>query len=34
VVRAHSGNIRAESELNHGSTFYFTLPRQPAPVAV
>ena len=33
VVRAHSGNIRAESELNHGSTFYFTLPRQPAPVA-
>jgi two-component system phosphate regulon sensor histidine kinase PhoR len=28
VVRAHSGNIRAESELNHGSTFYFTLPRQ------
>jgi two-component system phosphate regulon sensor histidine kinase PhoR len=32
VVRAHSGNIRAESELNHGSTFYFILPRQPAPV--
>jgi len=32
VVRAHSGNIRAESELNHGSTFYFTLPRQPVPV--
>jgi two-component system phosphate regulon sensor histidine kinase PhoR len=33
VVRAHSGNIRAESELNHGSTFYFTLPRQqPLPV--
>ncbi len=32
VVRAHSGTIRAESELNHGSTFYFTLPRQPAPV--
>ena len=29
VVRAHSGTIRAESELNHGSTFYFTLPRQP-----
>jgi two-component system phosphate regulon sensor histidine kinase PhoR len=28
VVRAHSGTIRAESELNHGSTFYFTLPRQ------
>ncbi len=36
VVRAHSGTIRAESELNHGSTFYFTLPRQPvsAPVTV
>ena len=32
VVRAHSGTIRAESELNHGSTFYFILPRQPAPV--
>jgi two-component system phosphate regulon sensor histidine kinase PhoR len=32
VVRAHSGNIRAESELNHGSTFYFILPRQPVPV--
>ncbi len=34
VVRAHSGTIRAESELNHGSTFYFTLPRQMVPVAV
>ena len=38
VVRAHSGTIRAESELNHGSTFYFTLPRQlvpaPSPVPV
>ena len=34
VVRAHSGNIRAESELNHGSTFYFHLPRQTAPVSV
>ena len=32
VVRAHCGTIRAESELNHGSTFYFTLPRQPVPV--
>jgi two-component system phosphate regulon sensor histidine kinase PhoR len=32
VVRAHSGTIHAESELNHGATFYFTLPRQPVPV--
>lgn len=32
VVRAHSGTIRAESELNHGSTFYFILPRQAVPV--
>ncbi len=34
VVRAHSGTIYAESELNHGSTFYFTLPRQPVPAVV
>jgi two-component system phosphate regulon sensor histidine kinase PhoR len=25
IVFAHSGTIRAESELNHGSTFLFTL---------
>jgi two-component system phosphate regulon sensor histidine kinase PhoR len=32
VLRAHSGTIRVESELNHGSTFYFILPRQAVPV--
>jgi two-component system phosphate regulon sensor histidine kinase PhoR len=26
IVLAHSGTIRAESELNHGSVFLFTLP--------
>ncbi len=29
VVLAHSGKIRAESELNHGSTFLFRLPLAP-----
>ncbi len=25
IVRAHGGDVRAESQLGHGSTFYFTL---------
>jgi two-component system phosphate regulon sensor histidine kinase PhoR len=32
IVLAHHGAIRAESELNHGSTFVFTLPAAPAEV--
>jgi len=34
VVRAHGGTIKGESELNHGSTFYFTLPREEVAVRV
>jgi two-component system phosphate regulon sensor histidine kinase PhoR len=31
IVLAHGGTIRAESELNHGAAFLFTLPAAPAP---
>jgi two-component system phosphate regulon sensor histidine kinase PhoR len=31
IVLAHNGTIRAESELNHGSTFLFTLPASDKP---
>ncbi len=30
IVLAHGGSIRAQSELNHGSTFLFTLPLEDA----
>ena len=33
IVLAHAGTIRAESELNHGSAFVFTLPLAPGPAS-
>jgi two-component system, OmpR family, phosphate regulon sensor histidine kinase PhoR len=30
IVLAHGGTIRADSELNHGTTFFFVLPRSDA----
>jgi two-component system phosphate regulon sensor histidine kinase PhoR len=33
IVLAHGGAVRVESELNHGSTFFFTLPREPSSMA-
>jgi two-component system, OmpR family, phosphate regulon sensor histidine kinase PhoR len=33
IVLAHQGTIRAESELNHGSAFLFTLPVAPEPAS-
>lgn len=31
ILQAHGGTVRAESVLNHGSTFIFTLPKRPVP---
>ena len=31
LVRTHGGEVRVESELNKGSTFYFTLPMEEIP---
>jgi two-component system phosphate regulon sensor histidine kinase PhoR len=34
IVLAHGGQVRAESRLGHGSTFYFTIPVASSPLPV
>jgi two-component system phosphate regulon sensor histidine kinase PhoR len=31
IVQAHGGEVRCESELGKGATFFFTLPCEPTP---
>ena len=34
IVLNHGGTVRAESELEHGCTFSFSLPAAPVPAAL